>query len=119
VVSDALDDSLFALERGVALEVFAAQELGRLDVFCAPTDTLASVAFVDSCEFLRQVSPDVSARFDRSPEVLWSFHDALLAMLHFACCATECGGFIRGFPLSVFVFVNEMFVTSHTSVKEL
>jgi len=119
VESDAADDGLLAFQRSVAVEVFAAQELGRLDVACAAAGSVAGVAFVDRREFLGQVSSDVSARFDRSPEVLWPFHGAILARTHFAGKATVFGVFIGGLPLSVFVFINEMFVTSHASIEEL
>jgi hypothetical protein len=51
---------LLAFQRSVALEVFAAQELGRLDVSFAAAGSVAGVAFVDRCQGFHAYAGSVS-----------------------------------------------------------
>lgn len=74
MVSDASHLGHLAGAVCVAPEVFAAQELWRLDGSTATFDILAAVRFVLTTQFLGQISSETSARFEGTPEVLLCEH---------------------------------------------
>jgi len=88
VVSDAPNCGHLTSAICVAPEVFAAQELWRLDGSTAAFDILAAVTFVGIRKLLGQISPESSARFEGTPEVLLCHH-TLIAFANLAGYARE------------------------------